>query len=140
MLILVSVSAMGGFLFGYDTGVISGAQLYFEDDFPDITRHQISMVVSMALVGAAIGSFFSGSVSDVIGRKKVILFADIMFTVGSGMMMQAPSVEVLMAGRLVVGIGVGVAAQIVPLYLSEVAPVEIRGLTISTNIALITLG
>ena len=78
--------------------------------------------------------------SDEIGRKKVILFADFMFTLGSIMMMKAPSIGWLMAGRVIVGVGVGVAAQIVPLYLSEVAPVEIRGLTISTNTAMITVG
>jgi SP family myo-inositol transporter-like MFS transporter 13 len=96
--------------------------------------------VSLALIGAAIGSFFSGYVSDQIGRKKVILFADFMFTLGAVTMAVAPSIWVLMMGRIFVGIGVGVAAQIVPLYLSEIAPTEIRGKLIAMNTAMITVG
>ena len=68
MIRLVSIAALGGFLFGYDTGVIAGAQLYFSDDWPDITDSQIALIVSIALIGAAIGSLFSGSISDRIGR------------------------------------------------------------------------
>lgn len=96
--------------------------------------------MSLALIGAAIGSLFSGYISDKIGRKKVILFADIMFVLGSTTMAFAPEIWVLMLGRIIVGIGVGVAAQIVPLYLSEIAPTEIRGKLITFNVAMITIG
>ena len=116
------MAGIGGFLFGYDTGVISGAQLYFVNDFPDITEQQKSMIVSLALAGAAVGSLFSGTVSDYYGRRRVILFADIAFAVGSILMGYADSVEMLMLGRVIVGLGVGVAAQIVPLYLAEISP------------------
>ena len=107
---LVSVSAIGGFLFGYDTGVISGAQLYFVLDFPTITPAQRSLVVSIALAGAAVGSLFSGTASDKVGRKKLIMFADLLFTLGAFTMAFAPSIAVLMIGRVLVGLGVGVAA------------------------------
>ena len=137
---LVSVAAIGGFLFGYDTGVISGAQLYFVNDFPGITEGQKSMIVSMALAGAAVGSLFSGIVSDYCGRKRVIMFADVMFTIGSLLMGYAPNISILLLGRVVIGIGVGIAAQIVPLYLAEISPQEIRGRMISFNVAMITLG
>ena len=80
------------------------------------------MVVSLALAGAAVGSFFSGTVSDYYGRRRVILFADTAFALGSILMGYADSVEMLMLGRIIVGLGVGVAAQIVPLYLAEVSP------------------
>ena len=134
------MAAIGGFLFGYDTSAIAGAQLYFNDTWPDITTQQTAMIVSFALIGAAIGSLFSGYVSDKIGRKKVILFADFTFTLGAVMMAVAQQIWVLMVGRVIVGIGVGVAAQIVPLYLSEMAPTEIRGKMIATNTATITVG
>ena len=127
-------------MFGYDTSAIAGAQLYFNDTWPDITTQQTAMIVSFALIGAAIGSLFSGYVSDKIGRKKVILFADFTFTLGAVMMAVAQQIWVLMVGRVIVGIGVGVAAQIVPLYLSEMAPTEIRGKMIATNTATITVG
>ena len=94
----------------------------------------------MALIGAAIGSLFSGIISDKIGRKPVILIADVLFTIGAAMMAFAPTISFLMVGRVVIGLGVGAAAQIVPLYLAEVAPVEIRGKLIAMNTALITGG
>ena len=126
-------------MFGYDTGVIAGAQLYFVDTWPDITDSQIALIVSIALIGAAIGALFSGTISDRIGRKKVIIFADVLFTIGSLIMAFSPTIAVLMIGRLIIGFGVGIASQIVPLYLSEVAPVEIRGKLIASNVATITI-
>ena len=126
-------------MFGYDTGVIAGAQLYFVDTWPGITDSQIALIVSIALIGAAIGALFSGSISDRIGRKKVIIFADVLFTTGSLIMAFSPTIAVLMIGRLIIGFGVGIASQIVPLYLSEVAPVEIRGKLVAFNVATITI-
>ena len=90
------------------------------------------------MIGAAFGALFSGSISDKFGRKRVIIAADILFTIGAAVMASAPSVAVLMIGRLIIGVGVGSASQIVPLYLSEVAPVEIRGKLVAFNVAMIT--
>lgn len=91
------------------------------------------------MIGAAIGALFSGSISDKVGRKKVILGADALFTVGAAIMAAAPTIAWLMVGRLVVGFGIGAASQIVPLYLAEVAPVEIRGKLVAFNVAVITI-
>ena len=93
--------------------------------------------MSIALMGAAFGALFSGSISDKIGRKKVIIIADILFTIGAAVMALAPTVQVLMIGRLIIGIGVGAASQIVPLYLSEVAPIQIRGKLVAFNVTMI---
>ena len=124
MLRIVSTAAIGGFLVGSNVGVISGAQLYFDNDFPDITDVQRSQVVSLALLGAAVGSLFSGTISDKIGRKKVIMFADFMFTLGAIVMAWSPTITWLIVGRILVGIGVGASAQIVLVYLAEISPVE----------------
>ena len=97
----------------------------------------MALVVSIALMGAAFGALFSGSISDKIGRKKVIIIADILFTIGAAVMALAPTVQVLMIGRLIIGIGVGAASQIVPLYLSEVAPIQIRGKLVAFNVTMI---
>ena len=70
----------------------------------------MALVVSMALIGAAVGAFVSGSISDKFGRKKVILMADVLFTVGSLVMAFAPTITVLMVGRLTIGLGVGAAS------------------------------
>ena len=106
----VFVAAIGGFLFGYDTSIIAGAQLFFKNDFPDISTNEIAMIVSFAMIGAAIGAFFSGMISDRIGRKPVILVADVFFTLGSIVMALAPSVGILIFGRIIMGIGVGIAS------------------------------
>ncbi len=134
----VIVAAIGGFLFGYDTSIIAGAQLFFKNDFPDISTNEIAMIVSFAMIGAAIGAFFSGMISDSIGRKPVILVADVFFTLGSIVMALAPSVGILILGRIIMGIGVGIASQVVPLYLSEIAPVQIRGRIVAINVIAIT--
>lgn len=68
------------------------------------------MVVSLALAGAAVGSLFSGTASDKLGRKKLILFADLLFTLGAFTMAFTPTILILMVGRILVGLGVGVAA------------------------------
>ena len=94
----------------------------------------------MALIVAAIGALFSGIVSDKIGRKKVIIFADCCFTFGAILQAVAPSIALLMVGRFIVGVGVGVASMIVPIYLAEIAPTEIRGKLVSLNNFMITFG
>ena len=111
-----------------------------DQDFTDITNSQIALIVSIALIGAALGAFVSGYISDLHGRKKVIIVADILFTVGALVMALAPSIGMIMLGRFISGVGIGSASLIVPLYLSEVAPIEIRGRLITMNIAMITIG
>ncbi|CAI2367337.1 unnamed protein product [Moneuplotes crassus] len=135
---LVFVSAIGGFLFGYDTSVIAGANLYFDNEFPDISNFQKELIVSMALVGAAIGSIFGGPIADKYGRKPTIIIADIMFTVGCLLMAFTPNIFWLIFGRFVVGIGIGVAAMVVPVYLAEISPKHIRGVIVNFNVIMIT--
>ena len=138
--ILVFFAAIGGFLFGYDTSVIAGANLYVDNDFKSITTFDKSMIVSMALLGAAVGSLFGGPFADKFGRKLTIFAADIWFTGGWLLMAFSPSIAVLIVGRFVVGIGIGVAAMVVPVYLAEVAPIKIRGAIVNLNVVFITGG
>ena len=77
------MAAIGGFLFGYDTGVIGGAELFFHDEFPAITSGEKEMIVSLAVFGAAIGCVLIGPVSDSYGRKITIIIADLLFTLGA---------------------------------------------------------
>ena len=86
------------------------------------------------MIGAAIGAFVSGIISDRIGRKPVILLSDVFFSVGSIVMAFASNVNTLIFGRVIIGVGVGIASQVVPLYLSEMAPVQIRGKIVAFNI------
>mmetsp|Transcript_25146 Transcript_25146/g.31551 ORF Transcript_25146/g.31551 Transcript_25146/m.31551 type:complete len:93 (+) Transcript_25146:318-596(+) len=90
------------------------------------------------MIGAAIGAIVSGTISDVVGRKPVILASALLFTTGSIVMAAAQNIGLLMFGRFIVGLGIGSASMIVPLYLSEVAPVEIRGKLVAFNLMMVT--
>ncbi|CAL8992559.1 unnamed protein product [Prunus brigantina] len=139
---LTVVAGIGGLLFGYDTGVISGALLYIKDDFEAVKDSSFlqETIVSMAIVGAIIGAAAGGWINDAYGRKKATLLADIIFTLGAIVMAAAPDPYVLILGRLLVGLGVGVASVTAPVYIAEASPSEIRGGLVSTNVLMITGG
>ncbi|KAG0492189.1 hypothetical protein HPP92_005587 [Vanilla planifolia] len=139
---LTVAAGIGGLLFGYDTGVISGALLYIRDDFKVVKDSNFlqETIVSMALVGAMIGAWVGGWINDAYGRKKAALLADVLFAIGSLVMCAAPDPYVLITGRLVVGLGIGVASVTSPVYIAEASPSEIRGGLVSTNVLMITGG
>ncbi|KAK7304280.1 hypothetical protein VNO77_45147 [Canavalia gladiata] len=139
---LASVAGIGGLLFGYDTGVISGALLYIKDDFEEVRNSYFlqETIVSMAIAGAIVGAAVGGWINDAYGRKKATLFADIIFALGAILMAAAPDPYVLILGRLLVGLGVGVASVTAPVYIAEASPSEIRGSLVSTNVLMITGG
>ena len=131
--------ALGGLLFGYDTGVISGALLFIPDDFK-LTPFLQGAIVASLLLGAMVGAAAAGRLSDRFGRRNLIITAAVIFTVGALVAALAPSVGVLIAARFVLGLAVGSAALVVPLYLSEIAPTEIRGAIASLNQLMIVVG
>ncbi|KAJ0606141.1 putative major facilitator, sugar transporter, major facilitator superfamily [Helianthus annuus] len=139
---LTVVAGIGGLLFGYDTGVISGALLYIRDEFEAVDQSSFlqETIVSMALVGAMIGAGGGGWINDAYGRKRATLLADVVFALGSFVMALAPDPYVLIFGRFLVGLGVGVASVTAPMYIAEAAPSEIRGGLVSTNVLMITGG
>lgn len=79
------MAALGGFLFGYDTGVIGGVNLYLHEDFPLITPEQKEIIVSLTVIGAAFGSILIGPISDNYGRKITIILSDVLFIIGAFM-------------------------------------------------------
>src|SRR3954447_13693371 len=131
--------ALGGILFGYDTGVISGALLFIPNDFK-LTPFLQGAIVGGLLLGAAIGAAIAGRISDAVGRKRLIIAAGVIFTGGALLAALAPSVGVLIAARFILGLAVGSAALAVPIYLSEIAPTEIRGAIASLNQLMIVTG
>ncbi|KAI9122424.1 hypothetical protein K1719_006264 [Acacia pycnantha] len=135
-------AGIGGLLFGYDTGVISGALLYIRDDFKAVDRETWlqEAIVSMALAGAIVGAAVGGWINDRFGRKKAILLADFLFFVGSVIMAAATGPAILLVGRVFVGLGVGMASMASPLYISEASPTRVRGALVSLNGFLITGG
>ncbi|KAJ8759857.1 hypothetical protein K2173_009958 [Erythroxylum novogranatense] len=135
-------AGIGGLLFGYDTGVISGALLYIRDDFEEVGKKTWlqETIVSMAVAGAIIGAAIGGYINDRFGRKISILAADVVFFVGAIVMAVSPAPWMIVIGRLLVGLGVGMASMTSPLYISESSPARIRGALVSTNGLLITGG
>lgn len=132
-------SAVGGLLFGYDTGVISGALLFIEDDF-GLSSWMQGVVVSSLLVGAMIGALGCGPVADRVGRRRILLMTAAIFVVGSLLAGLAPDVYVLVTARFVLGVAVGMASVAVPLYISEMAPPHNRGFLVALNQLAITAG
>ncbi|KAF5728853.1 Inositol transporter 4 [Tripterygium wilfordii] len=139
---LALTAGIGGLLFGYDTGNISGALLYIRDDFEEVDKKTWlqETIVSMTVAGAIIGAGFGGWLNDSFGRKKSILLADVVFLKGAIVMAVAPAPWVIIIGRIMVGLGVGMASMTAPLYISEASPARIRGALVSTNGLLITSG
>ncbi|KAK7319116.1 hypothetical protein RJT34_03830 [Clitoria ternatea] len=139
---LAFTAGIGGLLFGYDTGVISGALLYIRDDFKDVDRKTWlqEAIVSTALAGAIIGAAVGGWINDRFGRKKAILVADVLFFIGAVVMAAAMNSAILIVGRVFVGLGVGMASMAAPLYISEASPTRVRGALVSLNGFLITGG
>nr|WP_286164856.1 MULTISPECIES: sugar porter family MFS transporter [Clostridia] len=133
------LGALGGLLYGYDLGVISGALLFIKNDIP-LTSFTEGLVVSSLLFGAIFGSGFSGPLSDRLGRRKLIFIISIIFTIGTLVATFSQSIEMLVAGRLILGFAVGGSSAIVPVYLSEMAPTHERGSLSSLNQLMITIG
>lgn len=137
--VVTSVAALGGLLFGYDTGVISGALLFIGDDF-QLNAFLEGFIVSSLLLGAVVGAGISGALSDRLGRRTIILIAAVIFAVGAIGAALSPNVATLICFRAVLGLGVGAASALVPAYISESAPTDVRG-SLSTLFQLaITVG
>ncbi|GMY37965.1 probable inositol transporter 2 [Fagus crenata] len=135
-------AGIGGLLFGYDTGVISGALLYIRDDFKEVDRKTYlqESIVSMAVAGAIVGAAIGGWLNDRYGRKTALLIADFLFLIGAVIMASSNGPPLLIVGRVFVGFGVGMASMTAPLYISEASPAKIRGALVSLNGFLITGG
>ncbi len=123
---IASVAALGGFLFGYDSAVINGANSAIESQF-NADAASLGFAVASALLGAAAGALLAGRIADHIGRLMVMRIAAILFFVaalGTGF---APNLWVLVIFRIVGGLGVGIASVIAPAYIAEIAPAKLRG-------------
>lgn len=137
--IVCFVAALGGFLFGFDTAVISGALIFVTQQF-HLSAFMEGWFVSSSLLGCIIGVALAGKLSDVYGRKKVMFVAAVLFFLSSGGCMLAGSITTLIAFRLIGGLGIGVASMICPLYISEFSPAAVRGKMVSLYQLAITVG
>lgn len=131
--------ALGGLLFGYDTGVISGALLFITDELR-LTPQAEGVVVSAMLIGAIIGAITAGPLSDRLGRRRLGLIAAVIFALGGLGCALAPQVTLLVIFRILLGLAVGAASVVVPVYLTEMAPTANRGKVSTLNALMITVG
>jgi MFS transporter, SP family, galactose:H+ symporter len=130
---------IGSFLFGFDTGIISGALLFIKRDL-HLNSFEQSSIVSVLLLGAVVGALFSGRVSDRIGRKATLGILGVVFTIGIVTTAIATGYWIMLVGRIVMGVGVGGVSATVPTYLAEISPAQIRGRMLTLNQLLITVG
>ncbi|USQ74821.1 sugar porter family MFS transporter [Ornithinimicrobium cryptoxanthini] len=138
-ILLTSVAALGGFLFGFDTAVINGAVNAMREDF-EMGSALTGFVVSSALLGCVAGAYLAGQLAERVGRIKVMLLASVLFTIsaiGSGLAFGAWD---MIVWRVVGGLGVGAASVIAPAYIAEVSPASIRGRLGSLQQMAIVLG
>ena len=136
---LISVVAcLGGLLFGYDTGVSNGAEnpMQIELGLSDLS---LGVVISSLVFAAAVGALFGGQISDAWGRRRTIVLLAVLFFVGTVFVVLSPGFTLLVAGRIMLGLAVGGASTVVPVYLAELAPFEIRGsITGRNELAIVT--
>ncbi|CAL1541422.1 unnamed protein product [Lymnaea stagnalis] len=137
--VLSSIATIGGFLFGYDIGIVAGSMLFIQPYFELSTFWQ-EAIVSGTIAAAAVAALVSGWLTDKIGRKLTIMTSSVVFTAGGLLMGSAPTKEVLLVGRIVAGLGVGLASVVVPVYVAESSPVSIRGRLVSLHQLMINTG
>ncbi|MGX0031394.1 sugar porter (SP) family MFS transporter [Staphylococcus capitis] len=133
------LGALGGLLYGYDNGVISGALLFIHKDIP-LNSTTEGIVVSSMLIGAIIGAGSSGPLADKLGRRRLVMLIAVVFIIGALTLAFSTNLALLIVGRLIIGLAVGGSMSTVPVYLTEMAPTEYRGSLGSLNQLMITIG
>ncbi|RWR92919.1 monosaccharide-sensing protein 2 [Cinnamomum micranthum f. kanehirae] len=128
--VLAAIAAsIGNLLQGWDNATIAGAILYVKEEFDLESNAALEgLIVAMSLIGATIITTFSGAVSDWIGRRPMLIASSILYFISGLVMLWSPNVYILLLARLLDGFGIGLAVTIVPIYISETAPADIRGL------------
>jgi MFS transporter, SP family, galactose:H+ symporter len=133
------VAALSGFLFGYHTGIISGALLFITEQF-NLTTLEQGLIVSIILIGGVAGALCGGLLTDFLGRKRTLFLTVILFLVGTFCLYDAQTYGLLMIGRFIAGLAIGIGSVTAPLYIAEISPSRNRGALVSLNQLMITIG
>ncbi|KAK3153417.1 hypothetical protein QOZ80_2BG0172300 [Eleusine coracana subsp. coracana] len=138
--------ALGGLLYGYDIGATSGATISLKSaafsgtTWYNLSSVQTGLVVSGSLYGALIGSILAFTIADLLGRRKELILASISYLIGALLTAAAPNFPIMVVGRFLYGIGIGLAMHAAPMYIAETAASQIRGMLISLKEFFIVLG
>lgn len=139
VIVIAAIASTGGLLFGFDTGVISGALPFLKESW-DLTSGQQELITTAVLIGAVIGALGAGRITDIVGRKKVIIVTALIFAAGSILTGISPDMWFLVGSRVILGIAIGISSFAVPLYISEISPTKARGALVSSFQLMITIG
>lgn len=134
------VAALGGLMFGYDWVVISGAEPFYKRFFALATAAEEGWAMASALVGCLLGALLSGGLSDRFGRKRLLILSAFIFIVSSIGTALAGNFVSFNAWRMAGGIAIGLASNLSPMYIAEVAPAAVRGRLVSMNQFTIVIG
>jgi sugar porter (SP) family MFS transporter len=134
-----SIAALGGVLYGYDMGIIAAAAIFVKRSFALSTVVE-ELVVSVVLIGAMTGAIIGGAVADRIGRRRTLVWAAGIFIIGSLLAPLATNVTVLILARAIIGLGIGFTSVTAPVYVSELAPPQSRGMLIGLYQFALTVG
>lgn len=136
---MASIAALGGLLFGYDTGVISGALSFISAEF-HLSILQQEMTVSSIVVGACLGALLSGWFADKGGRRQMLMRSAIAFILGTLLTVTTPTLSQLLLGRFILGLAIGITSYTAPLFIAELSPTSIRGTLVLINAITISGG
>ncbi|KAH7070690.1 myo-inositol transporter [Paraphoma chrysanthemicola] len=140
--ICAAATAIGGMLFGYDTGVISGVLVVIGSDLDNrpLSDSKKELITTLCAAGAFVGAIIAGICADKLGRKPAIWFASVLFTVGAIVQAASYTIAQMSVGRFLIGLGVGSASMIVPVYIAEISPARFRGRMISIDMIFLGTG
>lgn len=138
-LMVMAIASLGGILYGYDLGIISGALLFMQGALA-LNSTEMSLIVAAVLGGGSLATLLGGPLADRIGRKATMLISGAVFIVGIVVTALATNFEMAMIGRLVQGVGVGLITIVVPLYIVEVIPAHLRGRSVTLFQLFLTFG
>lgn len=139
VVLIAAIAALGGLLFGYDTGIIAGALIFIEKSFV-VSTWMKEWMVSSVVLGALLGALLSGYWANRFGRRRMLILAAISFLLGTAVCSLGLSPSMIVMGRLIVGLAIGVSSYTTPLFISEIAPREHRGRLVLLNGIAITGG
>ncbi|KAK2651077.1 hypothetical protein Ddye_018566 [Dipteronia dyeriana] len=132
-------ASLNNVILGYDVGVMSGAVIFIQEDLK-ISDVQVEVLIGILSIISLLGSLAGGKTSDVLGRKWTMALAALVFQIGAAVMTVAPSFEILMIGRVLAGVGIGLGVMIAPVYIAEISPTISRGSLTSFPEIFINLG